>query len=612
MALSLAWLSTYAYADIHSSCATKPTLFCCNLSASSAQMYAGPAYVYFAQADDPEAALLAEASISAARRDHGSAARAIFASVVGGLTGLNYLSRLQNVHSAVLFDINPWMVEYAAFIVELVRIAPSRSDWLGRLFSRNASGFFDAQRTTRFTNALEDEFYGRPVEAAIAASTAQKLSSPSRCVFRWFTEHVAPDPLPKSPPVPRRVCERLRLSEQPRSDWSEKLDVGLVVNGRCMGSPPSKCKRIMNTCKVGIGHGWLESPESYTRARSVLLGRVEFRAWAAGQPLDQLFASIIPPPADAASAALDLIMYTSNVETFVGASKWPGIVDGWRHAMRCSSILAKAKGLYYASYFSPRNSPYSAKHLPPVTVAEKRACADGNQTANAQRNQDEGTDAALVPSSGKSVVTRRPGPPERCPLQRCSGAHKCAWQALSHHLLTNRTHRLVEVTKEGKFVEFQQNLKADYATVQVQDFLSGKSLPDIWTHRPTPSVLFHIIVGEGGSRWSLRQAVKLAAKAHAREIWVMDHNFDAPSWKDRSKWPASNGRTIIGTAGARDKDSELWTHSDLLAMLEETIMFSCPRPSLVADCGIAATHGASVHDQRNMLIGFRCAHSHLR
>ena len=184
-------------------------------------MYAGPAYVYFAQADDPEAALLAEASISLARRGHTNAEETIFASVVGGLTGLNFLSRLQRPQSVVLFDINPWMVEYAAFIVELARMSPTRSEWLGRLFSRNATHFMETHGTTRFSNALEDAFYGLPVDAELAASTTQQLSAPSKCVFRWFTEHVAPNPMPKAPPKTRRVCERLRLSDQPRSDWSE-------------------------------------------------------------------------------------------------------------------------------------------------------------------------------------------------------------------------------------------------------------------------------------------------------------------------------------------------------------------------------------------------------
>ena len=50
------------------------------------------------------------------------------------------------------------------------------------------------------SNALEDAFYGLPVDTELAASTTQQLSAPSKCVFRWFTEHVAPNPIPKAPP----------------------------------------------------------------------------------------------------------------------------------------------------------------------------------------------------------------------------------------------------------------------------------------------------------------------------------------------------------------------------------------------------------------------------
>ena len=337
---------------------------------------------------------------------------------------------------------------------------------------------------------------------------------------------------------------------------------------------------------------------------------MEFRAWAAGQPLDQLFSSVIPQASGSNASGTDLVMYVSNVDRFVGADKWPHIVDGWRKAMNCSSMFSGATALYYAPYFAPGKSPYSSRNLPPVTIVERGKCASGNQSADMHNEISTGSELPRHRGSHRGSqrgsnhsTTILKGPPERCPLQRCSGAHKCAWQALAHHLATNRTQQLVEVTKEGKFVEFQRALTGKYAAVHVRDFLE-KKFPASWALRP--SVLFHIIVGEGGSRGSLEQAVSIAAKAGVHEIWVMDHNIDAPSWKDRSSWPAANGKTIIGTAGAREEDSELWTHAELTSMIEAKVRSACPHPLRLADCGIAATHGTLVHDQRNMLIGFRC------
>lgn len=217
------------------------SLFCCNASGPSTSyaMYSGPNYVYYAQADRPDSVMRSADAIDAARRSNrgGAESGTVFASVVGELTGLNFLSSLRHVHGVVLFDINPWMVEYAEMIVELVRLSPSRWDWVGRLFSRNAAKFMAKHNGTQFTNALEEAFYAKPVDEELKEETARRLPPRARCVFLWLTAHVSPDPLLKAPPTPRRVCERIRLSDAPRTDWSEKLDVGLVDNV-CADSPP--------------------------------------------------------------------------------------------------------------------------------------------------------------------------------------------------------------------------------------------------------------------------------------------------------------------------------------------------------------------------------------
>ena len=123
------------------------------------------------------------------------------------------------------------MVEYAELIVELVRLSPSRWEWVSRLFSRKASYLMAEHKNRKiFTNVLEEEFYAGPIDEELAAETTRRLSPRARCVFLWFTAHISPDPLLKAPPTARRVCERIRLSDAPRTDWSEKLDVGLVVN----------------------------------------------------------------------------------------------------------------------------------------------------------------------------------------------------------------------------------------------------------------------------------------------------------------------------------------------------------------------------------------------
>jgi len=225
--------------------------------------------------------------------------------------------------------------------------------------------------------------------------------------------------------------------------------------------------------------------------------------------------------------------------------------------------------------------------------------------------------AAGEATTGSSATPAPWAPKATCPLQHCSGVHKCAWQALAHYLTTNRTKQLVEVTRDGKFVEFTQIMKANYASVKVHDFVKGVNLPAIWTEGTSagvadasrPSVLFHILVGEGVSRTSFEAAVAAAAAARAPEIWVLEHNRDAPDWANPASWPAAGGKTIIGTAGTREEGSALWRHEELTNTLKRVLQSNCPAPRLaspLADCVVTATHGPGVRSRRNMLLGYAC------
>lgn len=383
--------------------------------------------------------------------------------------------------------------------------------------------------------------------------------------------------------------------------------------GKCIGSPPSKCRRILNTCSLGLGHGWLASADSYARARDTLLGsRVETRVWGAGQPLERLLGGQLVPHGQHA----DAIMYTSNVEVFVG-NPWAGMVDGWRTDLCRAPGLASLDRVVFQKYFSPRDARSNSFVLPPVTSIERTACDAGATRQQQQKQQKQHSESM---ASAKGITTPTHSATgfatgfAKCPLQSCSGAHKCAWQALSTQIgvnHANRTHAMLEVTREGYFMELEALLKANYAKAHIHDFLSKNAsrLPSLWTQqRPKPSVFFHIITGEGGSRASLEAAVSAAGKAHAHEIWVMDHNRDASSFADPKRWPAAEGVTITGTHGSREAGSDLWKHDELAKMLERTVRSSCPHPKPLTDCAVMATRGPMASEKRNMIFGWSCAH----
>ena len=179
-------------------------------------------------------------------------------------------------------------------------------------------------------------------------------------------------------------------------------------------------------------------------------------------------------------------------------------------------------------------------------------------------------------------------------MQRCSGHNA---RAPSRTTSRQTDAAVVEVTKEGP-CRVSASFDREYAAVHVRDFWQEVSAPGLSVR----AFCFTLLL-QGGLSRSLKQAGASLPRPCARNMGD-DHNIDAPAGRTGPTGPLRMARSWAPRE--REEDSELWTHAELTSMIEAKVRSACPHPLRLADCGIAATHGTLVHDQRNMLIGFRC------
>ena len=202
-------------------------------------MYVGREYVYSFHADSPIKVMELASSLAATlaqQRDRLQAQQAapVFASVIGSLSGLNMLSKaqLRDPSHVILYDMNPWMLDYARLIVELIRMSSSPEEYLSRLLSRPVQTSFVASNASAILPLTEQQriqqsFLSLPPDSSLMQDTTHALTPRSACVFRWLCETIVTVPQPLEPPAaPRSVCERVELFHNPAR--SPRLDVELV------------------------------------------------------------------------------------------------------------------------------------------------------------------------------------------------------------------------------------------------------------------------------------------------------------------------------------------------------------------------------------------------
>lgn len=182
----------------------------------------------------------------------------IYASVVGGLSGLNYLVNI-NPEQIVLFDINPDMLKYADMVLDLIRISATPKEFISRVFSRSVDNFLDDFRYHDLSVDNQNEYLLQPVQEQLLSDTLLKLSLSSRNTYNETLKNYLSGQLLDG----ARNCRRLLPC------WP--IDRRVPVGGGQAEGYNEEGILEPNTNTFFYGYGWLGSTTAYSHIKNLLL-----------------------------------------------------------------------------------------------------------------------------------------------------------------------------------------------------------------------------------------------------------------------------------------------------------------------------------------------------
>lgn len=180
-----------------------------------------------------------------------------YATVVGGLSGLNYLTVLRP-RQLLFFDLNPSALAYARLIVELVAMSRSPAEFISRVFRRPVSSWLETTDAPGLTVDTQADFLRQPIDPSIAADTFLRLSGRGRATFEETIGRFA-DGVPLAE---TRNCRRLL----PCWPVTERVPVGAGEATGC----DERGDRVPNTNTFFFGHGWLSADAAFLSVRRCL------------------------------------------------------------------------------------------------------------------------------------------------------------------------------------------------------------------------------------------------------------------------------------------------------------------------------------------------------
>ncbi|RMG43077.1 MAG: glycosyltransferase, partial [Acidobacteria bacterium] len=234
-----------------------------------------------------------------------------YATVIGGLSGLNYLLRLAP-KEVVFFDVNTAALAYARLIVELIGLSADHRDFTGRVFGRSVERFLAETGERELSLGNQRRYLARPAEAALVDDTRQRLSPAARETFDATLAAF----LPGRTVDGARNCRRLL----PCWPAAQRVPVG----GGLAEGDDEWGRSIPNTNTLFYGHGWLASAEAFrTVKRALAAAEVRFAPFDVFDgDLDQLSGgpSTAPDP---------LAIHVSNIDDWF-PDRFAATVRRWR------------------------------------------------------------------------------------------------------------------------------------------------------------------------------------------------------------------------------------------------------------------------------------------
>lgn len=178
-----------------------------------------------------------------------------YATVIGGLSGLNYLCKL-NPEKIFFFDVNEKAVEYCQLILEMITICKSHNEFISRIFCRSVDHFISEQNCLTYGN--QHLYLSQKIDAHILEETVNKLTPNSANLYKQYiipyhSGNILPD---------ARNCRHLVPC------WPENHVVPVGAGQSCGRNNSGDLVPNINT--FFYGKGWLESNESFLQTKAIL------------------------------------------------------------------------------------------------------------------------------------------------------------------------------------------------------------------------------------------------------------------------------------------------------------------------------------------------------
>jgi hypothetical protein len=179
-----------------------------------------------------------------------------FYSVIGGLGGLNILSRMQYLESITFFDINPFSIKICELLFRIIKSSNSRDEFISLVYAR----CFDSKKFSIENQAI---FYNLPLDANILSRLENILG---KDLYEIYTSVYIP--YISSPPTDLYTgfsihCTRLTIFHE------AKLNDIMVYPFEKRES--MRKKRLSSVNSFFFGKGWLKSEESFIAVKNHLI-----------------------------------------------------------------------------------------------------------------------------------------------------------------------------------------------------------------------------------------------------------------------------------------------------------------------------------------------------
>ena len=285
--------------------------------------FEGKSQVYLASADNMKQTL---ANLQILKKQNFSNIYR-YISVIGGLSGLNYIATLQP-KQVLFFDINSQAIPYAKFFLELIGCCKTPKDFISRIFSRSVDEF-EREIGTTLNYQTQEFFLKKRIDVDLLQDTLSKLSHEGQ---RVYNEYISPhlyNPVLSGRCNCRRLLPCWPISDTVPVGAGEKVWVG------------EDGQRIPNTNTFFYGFGWLETEAAYVGLRSALQhAQISFKV------LDLLS---VPCQTWMVSGRKN-VLHVSNINDWF-PDKWGAFYTHLLHASQSSmtdiSLITSHNGIYY-------------------------------------------------------------------------------------------------------------------------------------------------------------------------------------------------------------------------------------------------------------------------